>query len=388
MMLKFRSAAILLLLLVFTITLQAQEGAPADPNAMITWPPPVYVVSGEFTIHGSANLPNMTNYFIEYRPLNEDQTIPDENAPWLPATLPSAAPVLNDVLGVWNTTTEEDGLYELRLTINMRGSAPVIYRLSPVRILNFPPPFAAVATATPPPQVILPTVQPPPIQASPTATPFDTTPRVTATTNANIRRGDSIFHEVLGALRPGESATIIGISDSGSGWYNIQLANGSRAWIAPSVVTVSGDTRNLPRISPPAPPTATPIPFTPTPITQANLAVSSLTLSVDPPRCKETFVITLRITNFGTGSTSSSGAIAVQDVHTATGTIAATTSGGFPILAPGQSFDATIPLTVSTFFNEAHRISIVIDSLNQVAETNESDNSVVRDYTLQKASCS
>lgn len=385
MMFKMRFVVVLLLVLAFAVTVQAQDNAPVNPNAMITWPPPVYVVSGEFVIHGSANLPDMTTYFIEYRALNEDQTIPNESAPWLPATLPNAAPVLNDVLGTWNTTTEDDGLYELRLLINVGGGAPVIFRLSPIRILNNPPPFAATPTSTP--QIIVPTVQPP-ILATPTPTPFDTTPRVTATTNANIRRGDSTLHEVLGALRPGESATIIGISSTGSGWYNIQLANGSRAWIAPSVVTVSGDTRNLPIISPPAPPTATPIPFTPTPVTQANLAVSSLSLSVDPPRCKETFVITVRVTNFGTGSTSSSGSIAVQDVHTATGAIAATTSGGFPILAPGQSFDATIPLTVDTFFNEAHRITIVIDSLNQIAETNEGDNTVVRDYTLQKAACS
>jgi uncharacterized protein YgiM (DUF1202 family) len=379
-----RTVVILLLILVSAVPVQAQDAA--NPNAMITWPPPIYVVSGEFVIHGSANLPDMTHYFLEYRALNEDQTIPNENAPWIPATLPSAAPVLNDILGVWNTTTEEEGIYELRLRINVRGGAPVTFHVSPVRILNAPPPFVVVPTTTPQ-QVVLPTAAPL-IQVTPPPTPFDTTPQVTATTNANIRRGDSLFHEVLGALRPGESATIIGISATGSGWYNIQLANGTRAWIAPSVVTVSGDTRNLPRISPPAPPTPTPIPFTPTPITQANLTVSSVSLSVDPPRCKETFTITVRVTNFGSGSTSASGSIAVQDVHTATGTIAGTTSGGFPILAPGQTFDATIPLTISTFFNEAHRITIVIDSLNQIAETNEGDNVVVRDYTLQKAACS
>ncbi len=386
MMFKLRSVVILLLILIFAVSVQAQENTPVNPNAMITWPPPVYVVSGEFVIRGSANLPNMTNYFIEYRALNEDQTIPNEIAPWLPATLPSAAPVLNDILGTWNTTTEEDGLYELRLTLNVRSGTPVIFPVSPIRILNAPPPFAVIPTAIPTTLPVLPTVASP-ILATATATPFDTTPSVTATTNANIRRGDSTFYEVLGALRPGDSATIIGISATGSGWFNIQLSNGSRGWIAPSVVNVSGDTRNLPFISPPAPPTATPIPFTPTPITQANLAVNSLSLSIDPPRCKETFVITVRVTNFGSGPTSSSGSIAVQDVRTANGTIAATTSGGFPILSAGQSFDATIPLTVDTFFDEAHRITIVIDSQNQVVETNESDNTVVRDYTLQKAAC-
>jgi hypothetical protein len=330
----------------------------------------------------------MLGYFIEYRRLNNDLSVPNENAPWIPATLPSQAPVLNDILGVWDTRRDSDGLYEARLTINIRSGQPVYYRVAPLRVENNPPPFAI----TPTPQVVLPTIAPQLTQqfALPTftPTPFDTSPQVEATTNANVRRGDSLAYEVISALRPGEIAPIIAISSTGSGWYVIQLPSGARGWIAPSVVIVRGDTRNLPRFDPPPPPSPTPIPFTPTPIAQANLVVTSLSLSVDPPRCKETFNITLRVTNNGFGTSNASGLIAVQDTHVATGTVAGTTSGGFPILSAGQSFDVLIPLTISTFYNEQHRITLVLDALNQVVETNEFDNTVTREYTLQKATCS
>src|SRR5688572_8623950 len=53
-------------------------GAPANQFVNLTWPPPVYVVRGQVTLRGSANLPQMNNYFIEFRALNPDLT-PNEN---------------------------------------------------------------------------------------------------------------------------------------------------------------------------------------------------------------------------------------------------------------------------------------------------------------------
>ena len=54
------------------IPISAQSDPAQDnPNAQITWPPPVYVLRGEFEIRGSANVPNMANFFIEFRPLDE-----------------------------------------------------------------------------------------------------------------------------------------------------------------------------------------------------------------------------------------------------------------------------------------------------------------------------
>ncbi len=391
-----RISLLMLLVLLFCLTLTAQaqtatpqpSATPTNPNASITWPPPVYVVQGQFQIRGSANLPNMVSYFIEYRRLNDDLSVPNESAPWSPATLPSRAPVLDNVLGVWDTSIETDGLYELRMTINVQGGNPVYVRVSPVRILNTLPPFiqptqapSVLPTLAATPQV-LPT-QP----LLPTPTQFDPTPRATAITNGNVRRGDSTAYEVISSLQVNQSVPVVALSATGSGWYQIQLPNGARGWVAPSVVQVTGDLGSLPRIVPPPPPTATPIPATPTPITQANLIVQSISFSPDPPRCDETFTITARILNNGTGPTSSSATISIQDIHIATGTIAGTTVGGIPVLNAGQSFDAIIPLTVSTFSNEGHRVNVFADSLSQVPETNEFDNGAAKDYTLQKAGC-
>jgi subtilase family serine protease len=44
-------------------------------------------------------------------------------------------------------------------------------------------------------------------------------------------------------------------------------------------------------------------------------------------------------------------------------------------------------LTVSTFHSEQHRLTINVDSNNQVIETNEGDNFWSSEYQLQKASC-
>jgi uncharacterized protein YraI len=264
--------------------------------------------------------------------------------------------------------------------------------VSPLRILNDLPPFIQ-PTQTP---IALPTLDVAATQQAlptpfatllPTPTQFDPTPRATATTNANVRRGDSQLYEVISSLQVNQSVPIVALSATGSGWYQIQLPNGARGWVAPSVVQVQGDLSGLPRIVPPAPPTPTPIPATATPVTQANLIVQSISFSIDPPNCAQTFNITARILNNGTGPTAASASISVQDVHIASGTVTQTTIGGVPVLNAGQSFDAIIPLTVSTFTNEGHRINLVVDSLGQVPETNEFDNGASRDYTLQRASC-
>jgi len=263
-------------LLFFAIQVQSQsiDAAEVDPNANISWPPPVYVLRGEFTLRGSANLADMVSYFIEYRPLNDDLTPQADNVPWLPATLPNSAPVLDNILGVWNTVTEEDGVYELRLTINIRGGAPVFFYVSPVRVENVPPPFAVTAT----PELILPTIAAPPTQPQavptllPTPTAFDPTPRVTPNRaiDVNIRSGDNTNYPIVGSLRQGESAIIQGISSTGSGWYRVQLANGTVGWVAGGVVTVTGDISAVPRVSPPA---------TPTPIATATPTLPDVTIT-------------------------------------------------------------------------------------------------------------
>ena len=106
----------ILLYLVFTLLLLApaavgQDGAepiePIDsdmvnPEAHISYPPPVYLVRDSVEIRGTVTLETMRNFFIEFRPLVLDMMMDaddSEDNPWLPATLPRIEAVEDDVLG-------------------------------------------------------------------------------------------------------------------------------------------------------------------------------------------------------------------------------------------------------------------------------------------------
>jgi len=375
-------------------TITPTDDTDVDPNANITWPPPVYVLRGDVDIRGTANVADMSNFFLEFRPLEiadmgeEAEATPeaeedeDFEAPWFPVTLPDSASVVEDVLGTWNTETTADGLYELRLTINVPGDPPQHFIVSPLRVENEPPAFVDVDT--PEPQI---TSAPgrPTLAATPTAA--DTTPTVTASTDANVRSGDSTRYPVIGTLFAGDTARVVGVSSTGSGWYYIELDDGDRGFIAPSIVVASGDIGSVPRVSPPPPPaTPTPTP-TNTPVAQANFAASAPSLNPGQPNCGEQFEVLVNITNNGTANTGAVMSVLVQDVHVPSGTVQTSFSATVPDLAPGANFVVGGNLTVNTFFNEEHRIVVTLDTTNAVAETNESDNTVTTTYTLAQGSC-
>lgn len=373
-------------------------GQDLNPNANISWPPPVYVVRGQFSIRGSVNLPGLTNYYIEYRPYNADLTLAEDDELWFPVSLPSNAAVQNDELAVWDTTEVPDGVYELRLTVNTAGNPPIMAYVRPIRVENEPPPFVTLPPLTGVTEVpgLIPTLTPPPRATqtpfpsptpAPTLTPTpDPTPRATiSVANANVRTGDSTLFDVITSYPQGTTFPILGISATSSGWFLIQLPNGNNAWIAPSVVQVSGNTANLPRVFPPPPPvTPTPVP-TATPITQANLVAGVVELSPSQPTCAETFNVGFDVANLGTTPTLSSGIVLLQDVHN--GQVQASTIGGFPVLNPGQTFRVQMPLTVDTYYDEQHTLVLIIDPQNQIPETNLNDNRREVTYVLRKGGC-
>lgn len=214
-------------------------------------------------------------------------------------------------------------------------------------------------------------------------------PTATITTGVNLRRGPgTVFNPPVGSMPANATADIIAVNPSGD-WYKVRSAYGE-GWISAAFVTVSGDAASLP--VDPGPPT--PVPFTPTPVptatpvTSANLIiVGTPAISPHPLNCNQTARISVVVQNNGTGPTASGGAIFVEDIHVASNGRQQSTEGVFPVLQPGQTFTSEMRLTVSTFFNEGHRIIIRIDSNNQVPETNEGDNQFTSDYVLQKAGC-
>ncbi|MBC8099121.1 MAG: hypothetical protein H7Y11_06740 [Armatimonadetes bacterium] len=366
-------------------TVQAQRAGLADrnPDASISFPPSVYVLRGAVEILGDADVENMLNYFLEYRKLGDDLSVPNDAAPWLPATLPSRRPLREGALGVWDTTLTSDGLYELRLTVNVRASNPIFHIVSPLRIENDTP-NSSPGQSTSQPGIITATPRLPRVTQVGTPTPFATGPTVTALTDANVRQGDDVAYQVVGSLLTGQSAPIVGISTRGTGWYYIQLASGRRGFISPSVVSVSGSIEGLDRIIPPATPTPT---FTPTPPTNGNLLINGNALVPDRPRCNEQFEVQLNVTNNGARPTNTQVTIRITDQDVATGTVTTSGSVTVPVIAVGGNHVAVIPLTIGSFPGVDHRINAVIDADFQLLEENENDNVYAFTYRLRQGNC-
>jgi hypothetical protein len=398
-----------LTIFVLAIAVNAQgvspnPNTPPNPNANISFPPPVYFLRGEMQIYGSANLPGMASYYLEYRPLiiapSPDIQLPE--IPWGPISLPSNVPVQDGLLGIWNTFTVADGLYEIRLTVNITGQDPVEFMVSPVRVENTPSAFAlrniqlftlpggldaAVITAEAP---LVPVTTEESIVTS-------SGPTVTSNTDANVRSGDDTVYGRVGVLLTNVSAPILGISSTGSGWYYIELSNGTRGFISPQVVSVSGDVSNLQRISPPPRPAATATPTTAVstrpastqpPSSGADLAGAYPAPNPNPPSCGAPYNILINLTNLGSSAipVGTSFQVTFQDYHDgsvlASSTTTATVSSS-PI-NPGGNFvvGTTSPFTINVGGGEQHEIRVYIDANNNVAETNENNNYVVLTYTL------
>lgn len=382
---------------------------PSTNNAVITFPPPVYVAGGELPIAGSASVPSMANYFLEFRPLSLEA--PQPNTPelaWSPATLPQTTPVRDGILGVWNTNTAPDGIYELRLVVNIQGQAPQFFRVSPIRVLNNPTalsPFAQAQNAN----------TRPPLQATPTAigglsasvqatqqaiatalagnstggnsasSPSTSgSPVAIATTDVNVRSGDSVQYGRIGSMLAGEQARIIGISSTGSGWYYVELAGGRRGFVAPSVVRVEGNASNLSRFNPP------PVPVTPTPTplpAQGDLFVNGLRIEPASPTCATEFAVFTNITNTEGVPLKSDANVTISTRHITTGLVTSSITVNIPPLAPGQNWVVSTKFTVSVYYSEEHEIIVTADSDNRNIETNENNNRLTQRYTLQQGGC-
>lgn len=375
----------------------AQTTPNSNPNVNITFPPPVYVVRGEVEVRGTVNLPNLSNYFLEFRPLGDDFLPLSEDEPFVPASPAQTGVKIDDVLLTWDTTILEDGLYEIRLRANVSRQPAVDAVVGPIRVENDIPDFLVellqptpTSTITPSSSVIViggtPTpggviITRPTLAASPSPT---GDPVVTANTDANVRSGDTTSYPVIGTLLSGNQARLIGISASGSGWYYVELSNGRRGFMAPSVVTVAGNVANLQRIQPPPPPaTATP---TPRPTT-GDAVPNGIALVPVEPRCNEPFSVQVNITNAGSAPFSSGGTISIRNVATSNGATTNSATGTFPPLSPGQNFVVVIPFSVTQFNGQENQIIATADVNNEIIEENEGNNVFVHNYRLRRAGC-
>ncbi|MFZ4827450.1 MAG: SH3 domain-containing protein [Phototrophicaceae bacterium] len=388
-----RIVIVWVLLLWVTSVAQAQ-----DPQAEITSPLPISLLKGTVTIQGTVNLDNLRLYFLQFRQLNEDLLPVDGQASlWSPATLPNSTNVTDGVLGEWDTSTVEDGIYELQLVVFPTEGLPIQVGLSPVRVENTPQTYNGARYVSnrgaTPPLSILPSITPQTGNvALATATPVNARQVVTVVAaSVNVRLGDSTLYPVVGYLLVGEEAEILGRSPRAN-WYQVQLDSGEIGFVAASGVRsdIPLDTLNFVDVPPlpytPTPtPTATPI-ASPTPTASGNLQITSIILSANPPSCRNTFTVTATVANVGTAPTAS-GTLALRDVHVASNTQTETTIGGFGALNPGATFSVVMPITIVTYYDEAHRLELTLDNANTVVEANESDNFSTTVYTLARGTC-
>jgi uncharacterized protein YgiM (DUF1202 family) len=238
-------------------------------------------------------------------------------------------------------------------------------------------------------------------------------PIATFNVGANVRRGPGRnFDPPLGGIPAGQTAELLARSPDGA-WYKIRYYNAD-GWVAASLVSVNGNTASLPVDAGPATPvpvTPTPIPPTPAPAPpqeenndnnqgaaapgapsapqgNADIVAGNLYLSDDSPTCGEAFTVAIDIANLGSDDSDESGRFRVRDVHIASGTVTSSADGEIPEIDEGQTVrSAEVELRVNTFFNETHRIEVILNDNGEIPESNTGNNIKTLEYTLERGDC-
>jgi hypothetical protein len=363
-MMFYAALLVVLCLVSGTGLAQDSEGYTLSTSGVeIVWPPPVSEVWGSGDVLGTAAVPGMAYYYLEYLQLNDDLSQP-VGAPWIPATVAIQSPVVDGKLATLDTRRVADGLYALRLVVNTMDGESYFHVVQPLRVNNarfdrilgsLIPPAPPEATPTPVPPV----VQPP---AAPRAVPA-------TTTSVNVRRCDLVdnYRCAIVGYMDTNGGDIVGRASTGSGWFQVRLGSGLLGWVAPSVVLTSGDLSGVPFVAPPAPLPPLPPPANP------NLVINGMEI-VGAPVCNQPFTVNINVANTG-NAPSAGGNITVQDVNYRTGDITFTGNTSYPALNPGSSFVAVLQVTTSVFYNETHVLRAYI-ATGQIS----------RDYTLGQGS--
>jgi hypothetical protein len=347
--------AIALLALLLTVPALAQENtSPPGPGTgvEINWPPPVTEVWGSGDVVGTASVPGMAYYYLEYVELNPDLTIP-QNAPWIPATAALAQPISQGALATLDTTRVPDGLYALRLVVLTSAGDVYTDTVQPVRVNNtrmldytnrvIAETLAAYGIIVDEGDEEETTSQPEPVvdPVVPTVMPAG------GVTAVNVRYCDAVDNNgcpVIGALDYA-GAAIVATSSSGTGWFLIQLPSGLQGWVSPTVVEATGNLAALPMSTPPAP-----LP----PPTIPNVVVNGINTQ-GATECGLPFTVVVNVANVG-DALSSEGSVTLQDINTRTGEITATSYGGYPPLNPGENFVVSFTISTVVYYNETHEL--------------------------------
>ncbi|MBI5669851.1 MAG: PKD domain-containing protein [Chloroflexi bacterium] len=108
----------------------APTSTPLPISIVILSPIPGNVVAGAVQVLGSAIHPQFLQYQLEYGP------DPNPGNLWFPATGIVQTPVINGLLGIWNTTAVQDAVYQLRLRVYLRDGSSLYTVVNNIRIQN------------------------------------------------------------------------------------------------------------------------------------------------------------------------------------------------------------------------------------------------------------
>ncbi len=117
-----------------------QPATPLPYDVRISYPVDGGQIAGYVTVTGSASHPRFLQYALEWGPE------PNPSNLWYPITAPRPVPVLNSILGAWNTTSVPDGSYRLRLHVWLSDGTDTAFVVGGIRVSNVRP--TAIPTAT------------------------------------------------------------------------------------------------------------------------------------------------------------------------------------------------------------------------------------------------
>ena len=128
----------ILVLLALALVLGAAPGrlAPTQQqiNIAILSPVPGSALSGVVPIIGATQHPQFAQYQVDYAPETNPFNV------WYPLVGGNPTPVINGLLGAWDTALVQDGVYQLRLQVTLRDGSKLTTVVSNLRIQNGVPP--------------------------------------------------------------------------------------------------------------------------------------------------------------------------------------------------------------------------------------------------------
>ncbi len=226
------------------------------------------------------------------------------------------------------------------------------------------------ATALPASPTVAPTNPPAASQvaASPTA---DNQPRLQVTApNLNIRAGPGTNYPIIGAMKTGDSALIVGRNGDSSWW--IVRKDQTQGWVINSQAfsQVVGDTSNVPLAVIPPSPVPTTVPATPVPPTGAptsttgpvaDLVFGNVALNPGTPTANQTFNVSIEIRNQGTVDAGSSLLVGVFQPGNETSPVAV------PPIKAGQTITVNMPVTLKSGGSNQSAV-LTLDKNNEINE--------------------